>query len=252
MKKISTLLLLLVLASSCGFSSGPKEEASSTRPSDELEFAVDTIEPQPSSEIKVEEQKISEQKMPDEIAPIADKTEKPIEKPIEERILASNEAKEPEMVAPEEPQFKDYKKDSAPTNMPVITKDETFEPKLGAEGQYHVQKGETLMMASFKIYGDYRKWKDLKAWNKGKKIGEGTVLKYYVPDQTFGWQPNGLPYLVKNGDTLQVISMDKYGTTKKWKHIYENNRPLIRDPNLIFAGFTIYYVPTRDVASEPR
>lgn len=250
MKKIPALLLLIMLANSCGFSSGPKEEVSSTRPSDELEFVVDTIEPQPSSDIKVEEQKIVESKMPDEIAPIA---EGPAEKPIEERIVASKEeAKEPEMVAPEEPKFNDFKKDSSPTNMPVITKDETYEPKLGAEGQYHVQKGETLMMAAFKIYGDYRKWKDLKAWNKGKKIGEGAVLKYYVPDQTFGWQPDGMPYLVKTGDTLQVISMDKYGTTKKWKHIYENNRPLIRDPNLIFAGFTIYYVPIRDVASQPR
>lgn len=241
---MTALLILATLLNSCGFSSGPKEEVASTRPSDELEFAVDTIEPQPASEIKVEEQKIVEQKMPDEIAPIADR-------PIEERIVAS-EAKAPEMVAPEEPKFEDFKKDTAPSNMPVISKDETFEPKLGAEGQYHIQKGETLMMAAFKIYGDYRKWKDLKAWNKGKKIGEGSVLKYYAPEQTFGWQPSGLPYLVKTGDTLQIISMDKYGTTKKWKHIYENNRPLIRDPNLIFAGFTIYYVPTRDVASEPR
>jgi nucleoid-associated protein YgaU len=67
-----------------------------------------------------------------------------------------------------------------------------------------VQKGDTLHeWLAFKIYGDYRKWKDLKAWNKNKVFGEGTVLKYYVPDQTFGWQPSGLPYLVKNGDTLR-------------------------------------------------
>ena len=64
--------------------------------------------------------------------------------------------------------------------------------------------------------------------------------------------PNGTPYMVKTGDTLQIISMDKYGTTRKWKSIYENNRPLIRNPNLIFAGFTIYYQPTRDLASEPK
>lgn len=246
MKKIPAIFLLAAILHGCGFSSSPKEEVASTRPSDELEFAVDTIDPQPTSDIKVEEQKIAEQKMPDDIAPIADR-------PIEERVLASSqEAKEPDIVAPEEPKFSDFKKDTAPNNMPVIVKDESFEPKLGAEGQYRMQKDETLMMAAFRIYGDYRKWKDLKVWNKGKKIGEGAMLKYYVPEKSFSWQPSGLPYLVKTGDTLQIISMDKYGTTKKWKQIYENNRPLILDPNLIFAGFTLYYVPVRDVASESR
>lgn len=244
MKKLPVLLALLSLMHGCGFSARPKEDAAVSRPSDELEFAVDSLDSQPSTEMKVEEQKIVENKMPDEISPI--------EKPIEERIVASKEEiKDVEMIAPEEPKFSDYKKD-APANVPVISKDETFSPNMGAEGEYHLQKNETLMMAAFKIYGDYRKWKDIRAWNKGKKIGEGVTLKYYIPEQTFGWQPSGVPYLVKTGDTLQVISKDKYGTVKKWKSIYENNRPLIRDPNLIFAGFTIYYVPVRDVASETR
>ncbi len=143
------------------------------------------------------------------------------------------------MIVPEEPKIEDYQKIS-----------------MGApQEHYKVQKGDTLMMVAFKIYGDYRKWKDLKEWNKDKmadKMAAGTILKYDVPENGFGWQPNGMPYMVKTGDTLGMISMDKYGTSKKWKSIYENNRPLIRDPNLIFAGFTIYYVPTRDVASEQR
>lgn len=248
MKKIPVLLALFVLVQGCGFTSAPKEEVAVSRPSDELEFAVDTLDSEVVSDIKVEEQKIVEEKMPDEIAPI--------EKPVEERIVASNEQmKDVEMIAPEEPKFEDFKKDpqtDSPSNIPLITKDESFASDMGAEAEYQMQKGETLMMAAFKIYGDYRKWKELKAWNKGKKIGEGTALKYYVPEKAFGWQPSGLPHLVKTGDTLQIISKDKYGTVKKWKHIYENNRPLIRDPNLIFAGFTIYYVPARDVASETR
>ncbi len=244
MKKIPALLALLSLIHGCGFSSAPKEDVAVSRPSDELEFAVDSLDSQPSTEMKVEEQKIVESQMPDEIAPI--------EKPIEERIVASKEdIKEVEMIAPEEPKYSDFKKD-APANVPVISKDETFSPNMGAEGEYQLQKNETLMMAAFKIYGDYRKWKDIKAWNKGKKLGVGATFKYYVPEQAFGWQPSGVPYLVKTGDTLQVISKDKYGTVKKWKSIYENNRPLIIDPNLIFAGFTIYYVPARDVASETR
>ena len=237
----------------CSFSNSSNEVAT-TKPSDELEFAVDTIEPNPGADIKVEEQKIAEQKMPDEISPVEKPADPEVQKaevkPEEMRIVASEEGKEQPMVAPEEPKFQDYQK--APEVAPVVVAEAPHEPTLGAEAKYHVQKGETLMMVAFKIYGDYRKWKDLKAWNPHMKIGTGSVIKYYVPDQTFGWQPSGLPYLVKTGDTLGIISMDKYGTSKKWKSIYENNRPLIRDPNLIFAGFTIYYMPVRDVASEHK
>jgi nucleoid-associated protein YgaU len=230
--------MLMSLLGSCGFTSGPKEEATVSRPSDELDFAVDSLDSQATTEMKVKEQKIIEQTMPDQIAPIVG--------------AGKADLKDVEMKAPEEPKFSDYKKDTAPTNLPVVTRDESFEPKLGSEAQYHIQKGETLMMAAFKIYGDYRKWKDLSSWNKGKKVSEGSVIKYYVPEKPFGWKPNGMPYLVKSGDTLQVISKDKYGTINQWKSIYENNRPLIQNPNLIFAGFTIYYVPTRDVASQER
>lgn len=250
MKKISLLFAICFLVNACSFSNSSKEEVTS-KPSDELEFAVDTVDPQPAStsEIKVEEQKITEQKMPDEIAPVEKPAEVAEVKPEEMRVVASSEeGKEQPMIAPEEPKIQDYQKESV---APVITA-ESHPVAMGAEEKYHIQKGETLMMVAFKIYGDYRKWKDLKEWNKDKKIGAGTVLKYYVPEQAFGWQPSGLPYLVKTGDTLGIISKDKYGTSKKWKSIYENNRPLIRDPNLIFAGFTIYYVPLRDVASEHR
>jgi len=120
------------------------------------------------------------------------------------------------------------------------------------EASYTVMRGETLMMVAFKVYGDYRKWKDIGNMNgvAGSSVAEGTVLRYKRPTQEFIWNPEGLPYLIKRGDSLVSISSDKYGTTNKWKLIYNNNRPLIKDPNLIFAGFTLYYIPERDIASE--
>jgi LysM repeat protein len=111
------------------------------------------------------------------------------------------------------------------------------------------------MMVAFKIYGDYGKWKELKSWNKEvlkHGMHKGLALKYYVPEKKFVWEPSGLPYLVKEGNTLGTISSEKYGTPKKWKDLYENNRPLIKNPNVIFAGFTIYYIPTRDIASQKK
>lgn len=120
------------------------------------------------------------------------------------------------------------------------------------EGTYTVKKGETLMMVAFNIYGDYRLWKRISDLNglSGSRVSEGSVVRYKKPAQEFLWNPEGLPYLIKTGDSLVTISNDKYGTANKWKLIYNNNRPLIKDPNLIFAGFTLYYIPERDVASE--
>ncbi len=125
----------------------------------------------------------------------------------------------------------------------------------GATMQYTVKKNETLMLIAFKIYGDYAKWKKLANQNTSKLKGtmtvrEGMVLDYVSPAQEFTWNPQGLPYLIRTGDTLGLISKTVYTTPKKWKLIWENNRPLIKDPNKIFAGFTLYYLENgREVAS---
>jgi LysM repeat protein len=118
---------------------------------------------------------------------------------------------------------------------------------------YTFKKGDTLMWVAFSIYGDYRKWKELKEWNPDMRLnelGQGSVIRYKAPLTEFVWRPSGLPHLVKRGETLGTISNVHYGTARRWKDIYNNNQPLIRDPNLIFAGFTLYYVPDRDLASE--
>lgn len=123
------------------------------------------------------------------------------------------------------------------------------------ESEYTVQKNETLMMISFKLYGDYGKWRELSNMNQDKLKGsqavrEGMVLRYTAPAESFVWSPEGNPYLIRTGDTLGGISHQTYGTQKKWKSIWDNNRPLIKDPNKIFAGFTIYTLDGRQVASE--
>lgn len=123
---------------------------------------------------------------------------------------------------------------------------------------YKVQKGDTLMWVAFKIYGDYTKWRHLAHANSdmlkgGQTVASGMTLKYVPPVQEFDWSPSGNPYLVKKGDTLGTISKDVYGVTKRWREIFEFNRPLIRDPNLIFAGFTVYYQPDgKKLAGKPE
>lgn len=125
----------------------------------------------------------------------------------------------------------------------------------GATKQYRVGKNETLMLIAFKLYGNYEKWKTLANENqhvlKGNTmVRDGMMLNYTAPAEEFVWRPNGSPYLIRTGDTLGTISKSVYQTMAKWKELWNNNRPLIKDPNKIYAGFTIYYVDGREVASE--
>ncbi len=119
-------------------------------------------------------------------------------------------------------------------------------PQPGRMMHYKVLKGETLMQIAFKIYGDISMWKELKSMNrdiltKNVALKANTDLKYGAPEKDFVWNPEGTAYMVKTGDTLGLISNSVYQTPKKWKKIWENNKPMIKNPNVIYAGFTIYY-----------
>jgi nucleoid-associated protein YgaU len=135
-------------------------------------------------------------------------------------------------------------------SIPEIKNEAVMTPGLTSEVKtYRVQKGETLMQIAFKLYGDISKWKELKNMNSGKLASNSTLranseLKYHAPEAPFVWNPTGTPYLIKTGETLGTISNTVYSTPKKWKTIWENNKPLIKNPNVIYAGFTLYYPGT--------
>ncbi len=118
-------------------------------------------------------------------------------------------------------------------------------------GQYTVEKGDTLMWIAFKLYGDYRKWHHLSSLNGNLSAGNlATGMTINHDSAGFSYNPQGLPHLIKVGESLGSISGEKYGTDKRWKEIWENNKVMIIDPNVIFAGFTLHYLPDRDIASE--
>lgn len=172
---------------------------------------------------------------------------------------------QPATVAPEENLFFDEKAGpevtevAAPAAAEVATKAPVEEPKveepkpesnvkISEAGEYIVEKGDTLLLISFKIYGDYRKWRQILAENPGvsaNSLAAGKLLKYTQPENQFEWIKRGNAHLILKGDTLGTISNQYYGTIKRWKDIYKNNQPMILDPNLIFAGFTLYYVPDK-------
>lgn len=129
----------------------------------------------------------------------------------------------------------------------------------GGISTYTVQENETLMMIAFKIYGDYGKWKEIAELNQATLNGSnrtvaGMELQYNAPAEPFVFAPAGNPYLIVKNDTLGIVSQKTYGEPVHWRAIWENNRPLIKDPNIIFAGFTIYtpILEGRDVAFDAQ
>ncbi len=121
---------------------------------------------------------------------------------------------------------------------------------------YKTKEGETLMWVAFKLYGDYRAWRKLKSWNEevldfDLSLAAGTELKYEPMTSKFQWQGKGNPYLILNGDSLSKISKKVYnGEIQHWKSIWLNNQLQVRDPNLIFAGFTLFYLPYEELKRE--
>jgi nucleoid-associated protein YgaU len=172
---------------------------------------------------------------PSEDQPAAETTEAPVESTSDDVVVSNNEPL--------------VQESSLENTSPVVSEPGTLK-------QYTVQQNETLMMISFKLYGDYARWKELANENAstlkgGTVVRTGMVLNYVSPAEEFVWNPQGNPYLIKTGDTLGTISKEVYATVKKWKLLWENNKPLIKDPNKIYAGFTMYYLENgREVAAD--
>jgi nucleoid-associated protein YgaU len=51
-----------------------------------------------------------------------------------------------------------------------------------------------------------------------------------------GASPSERTYVVEKGDSLWKIAKHHYGDGEKWRKIYEANRDLIKDPDLIHPG----------------
>lgn len=132
------------------------------------------------------------------------------------------------------------------------------EPQVtsGEHISYTVQSGDTLMKIAFEQYGNLYEWKKIKELNSDQLEGQsqlkpGMVLKIEKPAVPVVIEKNGERYLIKHGDTLGVISNNVYGTQTRWKEIWNNNKQLIKNPNKIYAGFYLYYVPDSSVSTTP-
>jgi LysM repeat protein len=124
----------------------------------------------------------------------------------------------------------------------------------GETVQYTVRSGDTLMKIAFEHYGDLYRWQDIYHANRDKisnpnQIARGTTLRIEGATRFSAPHGTGEVYAIQKGDTLGTISNKVYGTPSKWRDLWDNNREMIRDPNKIYAGFNLYYVPG---SSTPR
>jgi nucleoid-associated protein YgaU len=63
--------------------------------------------------------------------------------------------------------------------------------------------------------------------------GSSTAPAAPQPTGTIG---SARTYVVVKGDSLSKIAKREYGDASKWRAIYEANKDLIKDPDLIYPG----------------
>ncbi|MFA6518559.1 MAG: LysM peptidoglycan-binding domain-containing protein [Candidatus Shapirobacteria bacterium] len=116
--------------------------------------------------------------------------------------------------------------------------EEKKEVKLTA-GEYMVKKGDSLWKIAVAQLGDGYKWTEIAQINGLKNpslLAVGQVLKISAPAEEM------VDYQVKNGDSLWKIAVTQYGDGFKWTEIWNLNRVVIPNPNMIRVGTVLRMV----------
>jgi len=113
-------------------------------------------------------------------------------------------------------------------------------PATPSGGQYVVKRGDTLWDIASATMGNPVLWPTLYEANRSvisrpNLIHPGQTL--VIPTVT-SRSPRGTR-TVRRGDTLWDIAQSVYGDPLRWKDLYEANRAIISNPNLIHPGQTL-------------
>lgn len=132
-----------------------------------------------------------------------------------------------------------------------------------ANGKHHVVKaGDTLYALSKSYYGNPNKWKLILDANRQKLGGSNRIVigqRLIIPGDAASGKPrdtghytlrsdtrsaktkiSGInTYTIKKGDTLYSIAVSHYKDGNRWKQIFNANRDVIQNSNVIPAGKVI-------------
>ncbi len=230
-KQMAVACMMLAMLSACSSSNldegAPEEQASVSEEGAPAQTdSVAEVDPALDGEASSE---VVPESLDPNLAVVQEPSALPEEAPIEAPLA------EAPVEAPAEP--------SLPADQTVLADSQGV--LSGETTQYQVKRGDTLMKIAFEQFGDLYRWREILESNRDRIkdpnfVPPGTLLQLSGAGLV-QIERNGEQYLIKRGDTLGSISGEVYGTTQKWKKLWENNRQLIKDPNKIYAGFYLYY-----------
>lgn len=145
---------------------------------------------------------------------------------------------------------------------PTVSQAETSQipsvstPSAPGDQSYVIEHGDTLMKIAFKCYGDIYLWKKVLDDNRDRihnpnQLVAGVALRVDQGPSSESIDNSFQQYLIQFGDTLGTISKSLYGTPKRWRALWKWNEKLIHDPNRIYAGFSLRYLPGSGSESSP-
>lgn len=121
------------------------------------------------------------------------------------------------------------------------------EPNKPTEGtqEYTVVAGDNLSRIAERFLGNWARYHEIVALNKipdANKIFVGQKIKIpssRIPQPSPQPVPSVRTHTVASGETLWAIAQKYYGTGVEWKKIYEANKDVIANPNIIRVGQVI-------------
>jgi nucleoid-associated protein YgaU len=111
---------------------------------------------------------------------------------------------------------------------------------------YVFQPGDSLWSVAEKFYGDGNQWPAIYEANRSiiganpDLVQDGIML--YIPDLASN-AVGSQTYVTKDNDTLWDMAARFYGDGNQWNRIFEANRDVINDPNVIYGGMQLT-IPT--------
>lgn len=134
----------------------------------------------------------------------------------------------------------------------ITLSENAIKEKQQEENVYIIEKGDSLWKIAEKKYNDGYAWTKIAKENNLKNasvLSVGQKLKMPVVEskitaaitkttETTNKIDSGIYKVVRN-DSLWKIAVRAYGDGYKWNNIYQENKTIIRNPNLLEIGMTL-------------